>query len=228
MARWRLRQAKGMLRLQNTPEDRPEPGRGGFAPASPLSSADHTASSPLPPSRGQDAGPGTARVVVGPEEVLRVPHAESTEAGGTASDGSKDVTGIKEVVSPEEVTGFSHAKPASVSVPLTATQQAGMTLAKLVGFAIFAVMLVVLGDFLVSRPKIPQFVIPLAGTPAADIEEQNDQIVEDYRAVNDVAVGRALSVFETVVATSLLPVFTAILGYIFGRTERVTGSSEGS
>jgi hypothetical protein len=49
--------------------------------------------------------------------------------------------------------------------------------------------------------------------------------IEQYKQLSDIAVKSTQDVFQTIVAQVLIPVFTAILGYIFGRGTR-TGDSE--
>ncbi len=46
---------------------------------------------------------------------------------------------------------------------------------------------------------------------------------DSYKALNDLAVDRTIKLFDTVVAKALLPLFTAILGYIFGSRAESTG-----
>ena len=49
--------------------------------------------------------------------------------------------------------------------------------------------------------------------------------IEQYKQLSDIAVKSTQDIFQTIVAQVLIPVFTAILGYIFGRGSR-TGESE--
>jgi drug/metabolite transporter (DMT)-like permease len=43
------------------------------------------------------------------------------------------------------------------------------------------------------------------------------QAIEQYKELSAVSIKSALDLFQTVVTQALLPVFTAILGYIFGK-----------
>lgn len=49
--------------------------------------------------------------------------------------------------------------------------------------------------------------------------------IEQYKQLSEIAVKSTQDVFQTIVAQVLIPVFTAILGYIFGRGSR-TGEAE--
>ncbi|WP_218079440.1 hypothetical protein [Anthocerotibacter panamensis] len=45
---------------------------------------------------------------------------------------------------------------------------------------------------------------------------QLEQQIGLYERLNKIAMDRATQLFQTYVSASLLPIFTAILGYIFG------------
>jgi hypothetical protein len=44
--------------------------------------------------------------------------------------------------------------------------------------------------------------------------------IDQYKSLSEIAIKDAISMFQTVVTQALLPVFTAILGNIFGRAGR--------
>jgi len=48
--------------------------------------------------------------------------------------------------------------------------------------------------------------------------------IEQYKQLSEIAVKATQDVFQTIVAQVLIPVFTAILGYIFGRGSRTNES----
>jgi hypothetical protein len=50
-----------------------------------------------------------------------------------------------------------------------------------------------------------------------------ESLLKNYTAVHGLAVDRATKLFDLVVVKALLPVFTTILGYIFG--SRAAGAS---
>jgi hypothetical protein len=110
---------------------------------------------------------------------------------------------------------------ASTRLALTPIQAAGMRLAMGVGMLITLTTLGVGVDWFMHAPQAPALPIQKAA---------NDPVVkamiENYKALDDVAPDRATWLFDLVVAKALLPVFTAILGYIFGSRAGVenTGS----
>ena len=71
------------------------------------------------------------------------------------------------------------------------------------------VILILLVAWVVSAPRMP--VIP------GDLDaEKAKAIIENYRQLQQASIQPLLSVFDSVVVKVLLPVFTSILGYIFG------------
>lgn len=91
--------------------------------------------------------------------------------------------------------------------PLSPLQRAGMKLALGVGLAIAGVTLLVLIDWLSNRPALPQLPPDTAQAKAA---------LENFQALNTATLTRATELFDLIVAKAFLPVFTGILGYIFG------------
>ncbi len=86
---------------------------------------------------------------------------------------------------------------------LTPTQEAGMKLALWVGIVILMVIGFVCVDWVCTIPPRPA----LGATR---------DIIDNYKDLRSAATDDASKLFTLVVLTSLLPVFTAILGYIFG------------
>lgn len=91
----------------------------------------------------------------------------------------------------------------------TFLQRTGLVLATCVGALASVVILVLLIAWIVYLPKLP--VVP------NDLDaEKAKAIIENYRQLQQAAVQPLLSVFDSIVVKVLLPVFTSILGYIFG------------
>jgi hypothetical protein len=101
-----------------------------------------------------------------------------------------------------------------VTLELTPLQKAGLWLALGVGLAIAVVTLFVLCDWFSNRPAVPQ----LTGDAT-----QAKATLDNFQALNAAALSRATELFDLIVVKAFLPVFTAILGYIFGSS----GSKQG-
>lgn len=94
---------------------------------------------------------------------------------------------------------------------LEPTQQAGLYLASGVGVVITAAMILIVVSWLAKSPWL--------GVPPGLSQmppEKAKLFIDNLKTLNDLATDSAVKMFDTVVARSLLPVFTAILGYIFG------------
>src|SRR5215208_4381262 len=104
----------------------------------------------------------------------------------------------------------------SVRRQLTPTQRAGMDLAIGVGTLIALVTAAAVISYLLNAPDVP------ANLP--DDSEKAKMMIDNYKSVSEIYMEQGLKVFEDVVLSGLLPVFTAILGYIFG-TQTVAPSS---
>ena len=152
-----------------------------------------------------------------------VPPAQATPpvVGGAAVPPTADVPTVP-VVDPSDVPDVSlqtltaQAVPQS-SVTLPPLQAAGMVLAKLLFAAIALTILVIFVVVFAGSP--------IGSTPAApSANATTDQItlyktlVDSYKTLSDAQVSRATQLFQAVVGTALLPTFTAIVGYIFGRS----------
>ena len=106
---------------------------------------------------------------------------------------------------------------------LTATQAAGLWLAVGVGVAIVGVIVFVAAVWLQPAPK-PPVLPPLPGItdPAkakdvlANYQTLNQAALDNYKALNAEAISRVSSLFDLFATRALLPIFTSILGYIFG------------
>ena len=95
----------------------------------------------------------------------------------------------------------------------TFVQWAGLILAAGVG-SIIAVITVLSVIFLyIHYPKAPS----LEGITSAN----SAVILEQYKELSGIAVKSTQDLFQTIVTQALLPVLTAILGYIFGKSDKV-------
>lgn len=86
-----------------------------------------------------------------------------------------------------------------------------MKLAAFVGATGVAVILAIVVAWIFSIPRLPA--IPSETDPA-----RAKQILENYRELQQVAVQPLATLFDSIVVKVLLPVFTSILGFIFGRS----------
>lgn len=117
------------------------------------------------------------------------------------------VTGEERV--PSERIPVERIEVAGGPANLTPLQRAGMWLALGVG-GLIAVALAFFGLlWMTSVPGPPAI-------PSNATAEVRSALLADYVALNEVAVERITGMFGLVITTTLLPVFTAILGYIFG------------
>jgi hypothetical protein len=111
-----------------------------------------------------------------------------------------------EIVSPGEILAAAGAeKP----VKGTFLQRTGLILAGCVGGLMFVVVLALLGKWMVSAPALP--VIP-TGTDANTAKT----VLENYKALQQIAMEPYTAFFDMIFFKALLPIFTSILGYIFG------------
>jgi hypothetical protein len=106
------------------------------------------------------------------------------------------------------------ATAGTTSVKPTFVQRAGLWLAAGVG-AIIAVVTVFILVFVYRHyPMMPASEsLRAAGTDAKNV-------IEQYTQLSQVAIKGGTDLFQTIVTQALLPVLTAILGYIFGKGER--------
>jgi uncharacterized protein (DUF39 family) len=94
----------------------------------------------------------------------------------------------------------------------TFVQRAGLWLATGVGGVIAIVTISLVVFLYIHYPDMPRPVTAKAGAEAAA-----QYTIEEYKQLSDIAVKSAQDLFQTIVAQVMIPVFTAILGYIFGR-----------
>jgi hypothetical protein len=137
-------------------------------------------------------GSPLGKVIVGPDEVL----------GSAAIPPQKDEVGAAEILGQTD-------QQVKVS-ELTATQKAGMYLAKGVGALIFLITVIAVLNYVWFAPRMPT--LP---ENAADAKA----VIENHKTVSEIYVAQSTRIFELIVSSALLPVFTAILGYIFGTNQ---------
>jgi hypothetical protein len=112
----------------------------------------------------------------------------------------------QERVSPDEIL-----RSAGADKPVTGTwlQRTGAVLAACVGTLAAIVTLALIGKWICTAPPLPA--IPL-GTDATGAKA----ILENYKSLQQLALDPYTALFDSIVVKVLLPVFTSILGYIFG------------
>ena len=96
------------------------------------------------------------------------------------------------------------------SKKLSAIQEAGLRLALGVGLAIAVVTATSLAYWLYYAPKIPSALLETG------VIETSSSLLSNYKDVSKTVLDQATSIFDLIVTKALLPVFTSILGYIFG------------
>lgn len=113
----------------------------------------------------------------------------------------------KETISSETVL----ATAGGTKVKPTFVQVAGLWLAGGVGGIIALVTAAVMILMFVHYPSMP------AADVLKDAVAAKTQ-VDQYKELSQIAVKNGQDLFQTIVTQALLPVLTAILGYIFGRS----------
>ena len=101
----------------------------------------------------------------------------------------------------------------STKVEPTFVQKAGLRLALGVGGLIAVITLIVVIFFCCECPA-PPTTLEMQKAPDTKV------LLEQYKELSGVCVSNAQSIFQTTVTQALLPVFTAILGYIFARSHK--------
>ena len=151
-----------------------------------------------------------ARALQAQETAETVPRTEILRSGGLGS--------------PEAVSGLER---------LTPTQQAGLWLAAGVGLTIIGVLVFVAVVWFQTAPKPPALLpLPAVTDPAkakeiiANTQALNQAALDNYKALNAEAISRVTSLFDLLATKTLLPIFTAILGYIFGSRAAAAAKSQ--
>lgn len=94
-------------------------------------------------------------------------------------------------------------------------QAAGMWLALGVGVISLIVMIGLGVEWQRNTPAAPVFPSNLNGLDQQTITNIT-ALLEQYKIASEIALDGPLKLFDRVVASTLAPIFTAILGYIFG------------
>ena len=94
----------------------------------------------------------------------------------------------------------------------TFVQRAGLWLAAGVGSIIGIITILLVVFLYLHYPELPHPAGPKGG-PGAPAQ----YTIEEDKQLSEIAVKSTQELFQTVIAQVLIPVFTAILGYIFGR-----------
>jgi uncharacterized membrane protein len=120
----------------------------------------------------------------------------------------------KETVSPETVLAEGGASGDGTKLKATFVQRAGLWLAAGVGAIIALVTVFILVFVYRHYPTMPTGDAVLANGVDAKT------IIERYKELSQVTIKSGQELFQTIVTQALLPVLTAILGYIFGKGDR--------
>lgn len=116
----------------------------------------------------------------------------------------------KETVSSEQVL----AEAGTTKVKPTFVQLAGLWLAAGVGTIIAIVTFAVVVFVYMHYPVMPS--AESIKAPTAD----SKSAIEQYKELSQIAIKNGQDLFQTIVTQALLPVLTAILGYIFGKSDK--------
>jgi hypothetical protein len=92
--------------------------------------------------------------------------------------------------------------------PLEPLQQVGIWLAIAVGVVIIAVSIPILICWLTGAPTMPDL--------HNLTTEQATIVIGNYKSLSSIWNENAKSMFEEIVVKALLPIFTLVLGYLFG------------
>ena len=114
--------------------------------------------------------------------------------------------------SPEMVSADDVLRASGAERPVkegTFLQRTGLVLATSVGALVTFVTLGLILAWIINAPRVPAMPNDIA-------PEKAKVLIEDYQALQQASLQPLLSIFDSVVVKVLLPVFTSILGYIFG------------
>jgi len=130
----------------------------------------------------------------------------------------------------QKVSAIDILKATGAEHPVTGgtfLQRTGLILAGFVGGVSAVVILALVGKWITYAPPLPALLaIPPGSDPAAvkAILDNNKAILENYKTLQQVSLEPLTTLFDSIVVKVLLPVFTSILGYIFGsRTDKNEG-----
>ncbi len=112
----------------------------------------------------------------------------------------------------QRVSSVEILKSAGADKPVTGgtfLQRTGLILAAFVGATGAIVTLALVGKWVLYAPQVP--IIP----PTAD-QAGVKAILDNYKTLQQIALEPFTTMFDSIVVKVILPVFTSILGYIFG------------
>lgn len=189
------------------PAAAPAPAAPGEAVAAPAAAAPPPVPGPAgPPAPAAGAGAPAAPVEAGGGNAPPPPPAAADGGGGDGGNGGNG--GGENRVQPNEIlqaTGLAGSEPKIG----TFTQRAGLKLAAGVGSLAIVVTLLIVYKWMTMSPAPPNLGFTLNS-------DQLKALTDANQALHNQAYDAASKLFDSVVTKALLPVFTSILGYIFG------------
>lgn len=126
---------------------------------------------------------------------------------------SKETPEGREVVDIEKVAEEEGIQEGTVKGYLSPTQRVAYRLAVCVGILIFLIVVFLAIVWFSSVPSMKLSEVPELDTE--DIGKIKDMI-SNYTTIYDTVSKRVIELFDAIVVRVLLPVFTSLLGYIFG------------
>lgn len=121
-------------------------------------------------------------------------------------------SGATEVIE-EDIIGSLGKTPVELS-PLTGVQQAGVWIAAGIGAAGVFVLVVILWQWSNHVPPVPTIAINSAVNSQAITDTL--KTFEYYKLATEIAAQQPLSLADSLLAKIIVPLFTLVLGYIFG------------
>lgn len=112
----------------------------------------------------------------------------------------------------QKVSASEILKAAGADKPVTGgtfLQRTGLILAGCVGATAAIVIFALVGKWVCTSPAVPM--IPPGSDPATV-----KAMLDNYKALQQSALEPFTTLFDLIVVKVLLPIFTSILGYIFG------------
>jgi hypothetical protein len=114
------------------------------------------------------------------------------------------------LVSPDDILAIVKGSDSNSVKILTPTQRVGVRIMIVLGGIIFASLIVASWDWLSFSPA--KYIENIISTSAYSFPEVYEQVA----LLNEMHVRRFEKFFNTAITNSLLPVFTTVLGYVFG------------
>lgn len=121
---------------------------------------------------------------------------------------------VPEVVTIEEMEAGVGAKPGDVKVEeMRPKEKAAFYIAVGLGIVITVVIFFVGIDWISAAPTLS---LPSTDNLTSEKLENVEKLIEQYQTINGLAMDRAKELFDLIVVKSLLPIFTSLLGFLFG------------